>query len=153
MAFPFEARGMNYYPKDYAWDRFWINYTEALTQTNDELDRARALGINTVRVFLPYNLFEGTGQSASYLGYLEDFVSRLQARDMVVLVTLFDYYPTYSTQPYSTTDYISSTQHISAVVNALGVTNPTVMAWDIKNESTAITLPTAKPKCRPGHLR
>jgi hypothetical protein len=29
---PFEARGMNYYPKDYAWDRFWISYTEAITQ-------------------------------------------------------------------------------------------------------------------------
>ena len=27
---PFEVRGMNYYPKDYAWDRFWISYTAAL---------------------------------------------------------------------------------------------------------------------------
>jgi len=131
---PFEARGMNYYPKDYAWDRFWISYTEALTQTSEELDRAKALGVNTARIFLPYNLFDGTSQSTPYLGYLTDFVGRLQARDMVALVTLFDFYLTYSTQPYSTTDYISSTRHISSVLNTLGVTNTAVLAWDIKNE-------------------
>ncbi len=131
---PFEARGMNYYPKDYAWDRFWISYTLALTQTDEELDRAKALGVNTVRVFLPYNLFDGTSQSAPYLGYLTDFVGRLQARDMAALVTLFDFYPTYSTQPYSTTDYISSTRHISSVLNTIGVTNTAVLAWDMKNE-------------------
>jgi PKD repeat protein len=131
---PFEGHGMNYYPKDYAWSRFWISYTLALTQTSEELDRAKALGVNTVRIFLPYNLFDGTSQSAPYLGYLTDFVDRLQARNMVALVTLFDYYPTYSTQPYSTTDYISSTHHISSVLNTLGVTNTAVLAWDIKNE-------------------
>ncbi len=131
---PFEARGMNYYPKDYAWDRFWISYTLALTQTNTELDRAKALGVNTVRIFLPYNLFNGTSQSAPYLGRLTDFVGRLQARDMAALVTLFDFYPTYSTRPYSTTDYLSSTRHISSVIGTLGVTNTAVMAWDIKNE-------------------
>ena len=149
----FEARGMNYFPKDYAWDRFWISYTLAPTQTNVELDQAKALGVNTVRIFLPYNLFDGTGQSASYLGYLEDFVSRLQARDMAALVTLFDYYPTYSTRPYSTTDYISSTRHISAVVNTLGVTNPAIMAWDIKNELDRDYAPYGKLKCKPGHLK
>ncbi len=131
---PFEARGMNYYPKDYAWDRFWISYTVALTQTDGELDRAKALGVNTARIFLPYNLFDGSSQSAPYLGYLSDFVGRLQARDMVALVTLFDFYPIYSTQPYSITDYISSTRHISSVLNTLGVTNTAVLAWDIKNE-------------------
>ena len=42
-------------------------------------------------------------------------------RDMVALVTLFDFYPTYSTHPYSTTDYITSTRHISSVLSTLGV--------------------------------
>jgi hypothetical protein len=125
---------MNYYPKDYAWDRFWISYTAAITQIDAELDLAKALGVNTVRLFTPYRLFSGTLQSAPYPNYLEDFAGRLHARDMVAIVTLFDFYATASPAPYSTTDYFTSTRHISTVVNALDTTNPAVLAWDIKNE-------------------
>jgi hypothetical protein len=124
---PFEVRGMNYYPKDYAWDRFWISYTTAITQINTELDLARALGINTVRIFVHYDLFNGSNQS--HLDHLKDFVDRLRTRDMVAIVTLFDLY---SSPPYS--DPVASQRHISAVVNTLGPTNPAVLAWDIKNE-------------------
>jgi hypothetical protein len=53
---------------------------------------------------------------------------------MVAIVTLFDFYPSASTAPYSATDYLSSTHHISTVVNTIGITNPIVLAWDIKNE-------------------
>lgn len=131
---PFEVRGMNYYPKDFAWDRFWISYTLASTQIDEELDRAKALGVNTVRLFTPYRLFSGTVQTAPYPGYLADFIGRLQARDMVAIVTFFDFYASDSTAPYVTTDYLASTRHIRTVINALGPMNPTVMAWDIKNE-------------------
>jgi uncharacterized repeat protein (TIGR01451 family) len=124
---PFEIRGMNYYPKDYAWDRFWISYTAAITQINTELDLARALGVNTVRLFVQYDLFDGSRQT--YLDHLEDFVDRLQARDMAAVVTLFDLY---SSPPY--TDYLASKRHISTVISTLGPANPTVMAWDVKNE-------------------
>lgn len=130
----FEVRGMNYYPKDFAWDRFWLNYTAASTQINQELDKAKLLGVNTVRLFTPYRLFSDTLQTAPYPGYLADFINRLQARDMVAIVTLFDFYASDSTAAYAPADYPASKQHISAVVNTLGVTNPTVLAWDIKNE-------------------
>ena len=131
---PFEVRGMNYYPKDFAWDRFWISYTTAATQIDTELNLAKALGVDAVRIFLPCELFDGSDQGDPYLGYLADFVDRLKARDMVAIVTLFDFYASTSTNPYSTTDYLTNTHHISAVVNTLGTTNPTVLAWDIKNE-------------------
>lgn len=131
---PFEARGMNFYPKDYGWEHFWMSYTLALTQTTTELDLARDLGVNTVRIFLPYGLFDGSPQSAPYLDYLQDFIGQLQERDMVAIVTLFDQYTSDSPTPYAPGDYPACTQHISAVVGALGPTNPTVMAWDIKNE-------------------
>lgn len=132
----FEAHGINYYPKDLAWDRFWTNYADpaASTQINQELDKAKRLGVNTVRIFTPYHLFSDTLQTAPYPGYLADFISRLQARDMVAIVTLFDFYASDSTAPYAPTDYQASKQHISTVVNTLGVTNPTILAWDIKNE-------------------
>lgn len=131
---PFEVRGMNYYSKDYAWDRFWISYTTAITQINTELDLARALGVNAVRIFLPYDLFDGSDQAAPYLGYVADFAARLRARDMVAIVTLFDFYGSTSLNAYSPTDYLTNTRHISSVVNTLGPSNPAVLAWDIKNE-------------------
>jgi len=124
---PFEVRGVNYYLKDFAWDRFWISYTEVITQINTELDLARMLEVNTVRIFVRYDLFDGSDQT--HLDHLKDFVERLQKRGMVAIVTLFDLY---TTPPYS--DDLASKQHISAVVNTLGITNPTVLAWDIKNE-------------------
>ncbi len=130
---PFEARGMNYYPKDYAWDRFWISYTAATTQIDAELDLARDLGVNAVRIFVPYDRFDGADQT--HLDHLKDLMARLQAHDMVAIVTLFDLYTgVTNTHPYSETDYVTNTRHISAVVNTLGAANPTVLAWDIKNE-------------------
>lgn len=131
----FEVKGVNYYPKDYAWDRFWTSYKSDTTtaQINTELNLARALGINAIRIFLPYDHFSGTLQSAPHLSNLKDFVNnQLGQRGMVAIVTLFDFYtgPTV----YSTTDYFSNTRHISAVVNTLGITNQNILAWDIKNE-------------------
>ncbi len=124
---PFEARGMNYYPKDHAWDRFWADYAEATSQIDTELDLARALGVNTVRIFVSYDLFDGSDQT--HLDHLKDLLERLQARDMVAIVTLFDLY---SSPPY--TDYLASKRHIDAVISALEPTNDAIMAWDIKNE-------------------
>jgi hypothetical protein len=132
---PFEVRGVNYYPKDYAWDRFWISHTTAVTQDHQidtELDLAKTLGVNTVRIFLPNELFDGSDQT--YFDHLKDFIDRLQARDMVAIVTLFDFYASASSTAYSTTDYLTNTRHISTVINTLGIANPTVLAWDIKNE-------------------
>jgi len=131
---PFEVRGVNYYPKDYAWHRFWLSYTAATTQISTELDLAKALGGNAVRIFVPYELFGGSDQAAPYLGHLADFVDRLRVRDMVAIVTFFDFYASVSSTPYSTTDYLTNTHHISAVVNTLGTTNTAILAWDIKNE-------------------
>ncbi len=131
----FEVRGMNYYPKDFAWDKFWTNYSNPAVsaQINQELDKTKLLGINTVRIFTPYRFFSGTVQS-SYPSYLADFIDRLQTRDMVAIVTLFDLYASDSVAPYSLADYPTSKQHLSTVINTLGVTNPTILAWDIKNE-------------------
>jgi hypothetical protein len=124
---------MNYYPKDFTWDRFWLSYTMAIPQIERELDEAKSLGVNTVRLFTPYHLFSGTVPSA-YPGYLADFVDRLESRQMVVIVTLFDFYPNASTAPYMPADYLASKQHLNTIINTLGPTNPTILAWDIKNE-------------------
>jgi len=131
----FDIHGVNYYPKDFAWDHFWINYPSILPQIDRELDLARDIGINTVRFFLPYKLFNRQQQNRVYLDYLQDFVNRrLQPRNMVAIATLFDFYTQGSLAPYSQTDYSASQEHINTIINTLGVTNTTILGWDIKNE-------------------
>lgn len=129
----FEIRGMNYYPKDYAWDRFWTSYTTATLQIDQELALAQALGVNTARIFLPYDRFANATRTAD-LAHLRDLIGRLRAHEMLALITLFDYYPSYSPAPYAASDYAASQQHIDAVVDTVGVTNTAVLGWDLKNE-------------------
>lgn len=130
----FVVRGMNYYPRDHTWSRFWPQYWSAKDQIATELDIAQSLGVNTVRFFLPYRHFNSSPANAAYLGALQDFLGELQARSMLALPTLFDFYPSDSPIPYQGGDYPACQDHISAVVGAVGVGNPVVVAWDIKNE-------------------
>jgi hypothetical protein len=132
----FEVHGMNYYPKDFAWEQFWTSYSTSPTATNQidfELDQAKALGINTVRIFVPHHGFKDSTATEN-LRNLVHFVDRLRSRDMVAIITLFDFYVKDNANAYDTSDYADSKEHIRAVINALGPANPAVMAWDIKNE-------------------
>lgn len=137
---PFAIRGVNYYPKDYPWPRMWESYPRARPQIERELDIAHRLGIDTVRIFVPFDLFVGASAQAN-LANLRDFMDTLLSpREMLAIVTLFDFYAdarrmsAHSGPPYSCEDYPASRDHIRAVVNALGNSNPSVLAWDIKNE-------------------
>ena len=125
------AKGMNYYPKDFAW-KFWKNYNNSDDQIDKELNIAEKLGVNTVRIFFPFENY------SSYLIHLQDFVnSRLQLRRMVAIVTLFDFYNEDSSpnrKPYSVEDYNACKAYINTIVSALGSQNENIMAWDIKNE-------------------
>ncbi len=132
---PFTIHGMNYYAQDDAWEAFWLNYGETAVsnQINAELDTAKSLNVNTVRLFTPYRLFSGTIATA-YPAHLADFVTRLEQRNMVAIVTFFDFYPINATAPYQPSNYTADKLHIDTVLNALGADNPTILAWDIKNE-------------------
>jgi len=127
----FVAKGMNYYPKDFAW-KFWKNYNNCDDQINKELNIAKKLGVNTVRIFFPFENY------SSYLIHLQDFINnRLQLRGMVAIVTLFDFYDKKSSptnKPYSVEDYNACKAYINTIVSALGSQNENIMAWDIKNE-------------------
>lgn len=49
---PFVMRGLNYYPQAAPWDLFWANYDPAVVAEDFAL--IQSLGLNTVRVFVPY---------------------------------------------------------------------------------------------------
>lgn len=132
---PFTIHGVNYYAQGAGWDDFWLRYGETAVsdQINQELNKAAGLGINTVRLFTPYRLFSGT-VATPYPGYLADFITRLEQREMVAIVTLFDLYPRDAANPYTTANYTADKLHIDTVINTLGNDNPTILAWDLKNE-------------------
>lgn len=133
---PFVVRGVNYYPKDHAWRRFWLDYAAAATAIDAELDRAERLGVNTVRIFVPFDLFADGG--SPHLAALRDFVDvRLARRGMLAIVTLFDLVadaPPGQPSPYAPAGRAASRAHARAVVGALGTGNANVLAWDVKNE-------------------
>jgi len=132
---PFTVHGVNYYAQDYGWEDFWLHYEETAVsnQIDKELDKAAALGINTVRLFTPYRLFSGT-VTTPYPNHLADFINRLEQRNMVAIVTLFDFYPQDAANPYMPASYTTDKLHLDTIINTVGNNNPTILAFDLKNE-------------------
>lgn len=126
-----QLHGVNYFPKDYPWEELWLNYPTAIPQIERELQIARSLGVNAVRIFVPYRLFNGA--NATYPDYLADYLRRLNKYHMVAIVTLFDFYPSQATAPYQPSNEGADFTHINTVYNTIH-RSPALFAWDIKNE-------------------
>src|SRR5437588_12760707 len=50
---PIKLKGINFYPKDHPWADMWSQWNGPTTR--DDLSRVSELGINTVRVLVPYS--------------------------------------------------------------------------------------------------
>ena len=134
----YSMTGVNYYPKDTPWDKFWLNYAPKTTERDVTL--IRSLGMNTVRIFLPFEQFGGPhiGQATSAtvptntvrepLVKLADFLRRAAAHGLKVIVTLFDFRTDYSLLLWPQSD-----RYLETLLTHFKDT-PTILAWDIKNE-------------------
>ncbi|MEA2693418.1 MAG: hypothetical protein QOJ16_2805, partial [Acidobacteriota bacterium] len=112
----FLPKGVNFELHGHPWN-LWTNYSGQTGEVEAELDRARRLGGNVIRVFLPANLpyptpptppptFGGIPQTydvgtigfnPSLLSQLDDFLNRADAHGLKVLLTLYDGVNTYRT--------------------------------------------------------
>lgn len=144
---PFEVRGVNYVrPSSYdpsvcpdlsfggvnaycPWDRETIAA---------DLDRLRARGVNTVRVFLNYYAFGGFRMNnPNYsiepaLMHLEDFVSLANSRSIYVLPVLLAKYPQDS--HFDAEDFSAALNwHVHPIVERFAH-RPGILAWDLFNE-------------------
>ena len=63
--------GTNHYPAETPWDRFWPEYDEAVI--TDDFDRIANLGMNTIRIFVPFAQFGGPKVEPEMLDRLEDY--------------------------------------------------------------------------------
>ena len=124
---PFLVRGANYYPAATPWTLFWLNYDRE--QTGRDLRTMRRLGLNTARIFVPYDDFGGDVVDPARVAALQDFLDQSQANGLKVIVTLFDHRTDHSIENWGADEL-----HLAGIVAPLAA-HPAVLAWDIKNEA------------------
>lgn len=123
---PYRVAGIDYYPRDTPWDRFWVNYDPAETERDFAL--IQSLGLNTVRTFVQFKEFGGAHVDPKMLGKLQDLLDRADAHGLKVLLTLFDFRTDYSLLLWPESD-----RHLEAILTRFR-DHPAVLAWDMKNE-------------------
>lgn len=123
---PFQIAGINYYPQATPWDLFWPNYDGALVE--QDFQAIRAMGLNTVRVFIPFYQFGGPEVNEAYLEALDDLLTRADNQGLKVIVTLFDFRVEYALLAWPAGD-----RHLEQLIPRFKH-HPAILAWDLKNE-------------------
>lgn len=123
---PFAVAGINYYPQATPWTLFWPNYDAA--QIDYDLGLVRTLGLNTVRIFLPYTDFGGPQVAPLMRARLADFLTRAARANLKVIVTLFDHHTDHHPATWA-----ADARHLATLIPHFA-NHPTILAWDIKNE-------------------
>ncbi len=123
---PYHVTGINYYPKDTPWNEFWPNYDPTVIDHDFRL--IRELGLNTVRVFVPFHQFGGPAVSVPEMEKLADLLARADVHGLKVVVTLFDFRTDYSVLLWASSD-----RHVEALLTRFR-DHPAILAWDLQNE-------------------
>lgn len=116
----FWIHGVNYYPQRQPWSLFWRQYSPEIVEK--DLALIHQLGFNTVRIFLPYTLFQDERHEAA----LRHFLNAAEAQHLKCILTLFDFYQDYA-QPEQAVRYLE--RLVPRFQNS-----PALLAWDLKNE-------------------
>ncbi len=123
---PFRVAGINYYPQATPWDTFWPQYDPAVIDR--DLSRIKGLGLNTIRIFVPYEQFGGPRVESIMRDRLGDLLDRAEAQNLKLIVTLFDFHADYSLLHWADADR----QLATLLTRFAG--HPAILAWDLKNE-------------------
>lgn len=127
----YRLKGTNYYPRDHMWADIWNSWDwqEMVTETA----MIRALGMNSVRILVPYQHggWNGANPPESRLKMLEDLVNLFGQQGIRSCVTLFDWETSFAAA--GTQREQEHLSYLSAIVNRLK-NNQYVFLWDAKNE-------------------
>lgn len=122
----FKIKGINYYPQKYPWSMMWSNIDRV--NIDDDFKKIKELGVNTIRVFVPYTEFGQADVSTNKLSELTGLMNAAHDNDLHVIVTLFDFFLEYDVSRWTLSD-----RHAEQVVNHLK-DHPALLGWDLKNE-------------------
>ncbi|GGD41599.1 cellulase family glycosylhydrolase [Muriicola marianensis] len=121
-----QIKGLNYYPARSPWDTFGDDF-DPKTLAGD-FEKVSAMGLNTLRVFIPYEDFGAATVKPEKLQKLVRLMDLADEAGLKVLVTLFDFYGN-----YDLADWTRTHRHAETLVGALKE-HPALLGWDIKNE-------------------
>jgi endo-1,4-beta-mannosidase len=129
---------ISYYPKDHAWEKMWTQWPSAKIEMDKDLDRIKALGFNTVRIFLQPDAFGYPTPSHTKLAYFEQALALIHAHGLKAHVNLFDCWGNWA-------DISGSEVWLRAIV-APHRDDPRIAVWELKNE---IIFDPSKPDYQP----
>jgi len=118
--------GLNYYPASASWADFWKEYP--VSEIDADLEKARALNVNSLRIFLTHDYFDNADTRKDALSKLKRFLDMCERKDIKVLVTLFDLRPN-----YTFSNWASDIIHIDSILSHIPNHNA-VLAIDVKNQ-------------------
>jgi len=121
-----DIKGINYYPKASPWDMFGDKFS--LDVVSKDFKIIKDAGLNTIRIFVPYEDFGKANIDSSKLKKLIRTLNVAESNNLKVIVTLFDFYG-----DYSVLDWTLNERHAEAIVLKLK-DHKALLAWDIKNE-------------------
>ena len=119
-------KGINYYPQKHPWDMYGTNFDPSIIA--DDFKRIKAIGLNTVRLFVPFEAFGTFETEPTKVDQLKQTLDLAEKNDLKTIITLFDFYGDYSLR-----DWTRTHRHAEKIVMALK-DHKAVLAWDIKNE-------------------
>ena len=119
-------KGLNYYPKESPWDTFGNRFNDSVIAS--DFRKIKEMGLNSVRVFIPYSDFGEAHLDAIRLSKVKSLLDAAEKEHLKVIITLFDFYGDYSV-PNWTMTYT----HAEKVVKEF-MDHPSLLAWDLKNE-------------------
>lgn len=123
---PYTIKGINYYPKNSAWDTFGDLFNkDTIAQ---DFDIIKNSNLNTVRVFIQYGDFGKAKLIPQKMERLKVLLDLAEAKKLAVIVTLFDFYSDYSINSWTLTH-----RHAEQIVTSFK-DHKAILAWDIKNE-------------------
>lgn len=131
---PVWIKGVNYYPQGRPWAEMWRDWDGPQVQRELALARDQ-LGINAVRVLLPYN-FEnsqniGGDELDEQIGHLRQLVQIAGQLELRLIVTLFDF-----ARDFPGAGSRTEAQHLDylrAILSSFA-DDERIMAWDLHNE-------------------
>lgn len=123
---PYRIVGVNYYPQATPWHEFWPAYNPTII--DQDFARMQQLGLNTVRIFVPFEQFGGARINTTLQERLADLLTRADAHGLKVIVTLFDFRAEYQPLAWPNAD-----RQLEALLTRFK-DNRAILAWDLKNE-------------------
>ncbi len=123
---PEQLRGINYYPQSAPWQRVWLDVDPRVVAA--DLDRIADLGLDSVRIFLPFEELNGRWTEPDNLAPVLAFLDMADDRGLGVVVTLFD-----GRTDHRVFRWDADEDHLNRVVPVLAA-HPALLMWDLKNE-------------------